>query len=163
MTRIPGTAVYLSATEDGVPSILKLQSLRVRSIAEHVVLLTVAVEHEPQVDEGRRFDVKTYAQGFVRATIRFGYMEDPAVASRSGARCRHARDRPAPSPTRSPYIGRETFIAGKGGRLPPPVEALVAFLARNAKSAIDHFGLPPERVVELGTQHRPIGLTAFRK
>jgi KUP system potassium uptake protein len=151
VTRIPGTAVYLSSIEDGVPSILKLQAHRVRSIAEHVVLLTVLVEHEPQIDEGLRFDVETYAQGFVRITIRFGYMEDPAVPPvLERAVATHAIDCSISDATF--YIGRETFIAGKGGRLPPPVESLVAFLARNAKSAIDHFGLPPDRVVELGTR-----------
>jgi KUP system potassium uptake protein len=151
VTRVPGTAVYLSATEDGVPFILKMQALRVRSIAEHVVLLTVTVEHEPQIDEGRRFDVKTYSQGFVRATIRFGYMEDPAVPPvLERAIAAHAIDCSISDATF--YIGRETFISGKGGRLPSPVESLVAFLARNAKSAIDHFGLPPDRVVELGTR-----------
>jgi KUP system potassium uptake protein len=151
VTRVPGTAVYLSGAEDGVPSILKLQALRVRSIAEHVVLLTVVIEHEPQIDEGRRYDVKTYAQGFVRVTIRFGYMEDPAVPPvLERAIAAHAIGCFIPDATF--YIGRETFISGKGGRLPPVVESLVAFLARNAKSAIDHFGLPPERVVELGTR-----------
>jgi KUP system potassium uptake protein len=151
VTRIPGTAVYLSSTEDGVPSILKLQAHRVRSIAEHVVLLTVLVEHEPQIDEGRRFDIETYAQGFVRITLRFGYMEDPAVPPvLERAIAAHTIDCSISDATF--YIGRETFIAGKGGRLPPIVESLVAFLARNAKSAIDHFGLPPDRVVELGTR-----------
>jgi KUP system potassium uptake protein len=29
---------------------------------------------------------------------------------------------------------------------------LYAFMARNARSATDFFGLPPNRVVELGTQ-----------
>jgi K+ transporter len=32
----------------------------------------------------------------------------------------------------------------------PLAESLFAFLARNAKSAVDHFGLPVDRVVELG-------------
>jgi KUP system potassium uptake protein len=48
------------------------------------------------------------------------------------------------------YVGRETFLAGKGGRMKPMAESLFSLLSRNAKSAIDHFGLPPERVVELG-------------
>ena len=34
----------------------------------------------------------------------------------------------------------------------PLAERLFALLSRNAKSAIDHFGLPAERVVELGVR-----------
>jgi KUP system potassium uptake protein len=50
------------------------------------------------------------------------------------------------------YVGRETFVAGRGGIMRPLAESLFAFLSRNAKSAIDHFGLPVERVIELGTR-----------
>jgi KUP system potassium uptake protein len=150
VARVPGAAVYLTTTE-GVPPLLKMQSLRVRSIAEHVVLLTVVVEHEPQVEEARRCEVETLSHGFVRAVIRFGYMENPDVppvleralaANASGFPIRDATF----------YVGRETFIAGEGGRLGTLSESLFAFLSRNAKSAIDHFGLPVERVVELGTR-----------
>jgi KUP system potassium uptake protein len=34
----------------------------------------------------------------------------------------------------------------------PLREALFAFLSRNARSATTYFGIPPERVVEIGMQ-----------
>jgi KUP system potassium uptake protein len=50
------------------------------------------------------------------------------------------------------YLGRETFIAGKGGKMGVLSESLFAFLARNARSATSWFGIPPDQVVELGMQ-----------
>lgn len=50
------------------------------------------------------------------------------------------------------FIGRETFVAGRGGKMGVFSEGLFAFLARNAKSASGWFAIPPEQVVELGMQ-----------
>jgi KUP system potassium uptake protein len=150
VARARGAAVYFSATR-GVPPILRTQALRTRSIAENVVLLTVLIEHEPQVDESRRCELEALGHGFARAVIHFGYMENPdvpPVLERTLAT--YLAGFPISDATF--YVGRETFVAGKGGTMPPLAEALFAFLARNAKSATDHFGLPVERVIEFGTR-----------
>jgi KUP system potassium uptake protein len=150
VARVPGAAVYLSATE-GIPLFLEMQARRVRSLAEHIALLRVIIEHEPVVDEAKRCEVETLSHGFVRAVVRFGYMENPNVPPvLERGLAANAAGFPVADATY--YVGRETFIGGKGGRLGPVAESLFAFLARNAKSAIDHFGLPVERVVELGTR-----------
>jgi KUP system potassium uptake protein len=147
VARVSGTAIYLSPSTE-VPFTLVMQSKRVRSIADHVVLLRVVIEHEPQVAEARRVEVEKLEQGFARITLHFGYMENPAIPPVLEAAVEHAGLPRIDDATY--YIGRETFLSGKGGRMKPLAESLFAFLARNAKSAIDHFGLPPERVVELG-------------
>jgi KUP system potassium uptake protein len=36
--------------------------------------------------------------------------------------------------------------------MPRMQQAVFAFLSRNARNATDYFGLPPEQVIELGTQ-----------
>jgi KUP system potassium uptake protein len=128
-----------------------MQAKRLRSLAQHVVLLTALVEHEPQVTEDRRVSIERHTDGFVRIVIRFGYMENPQVPQALANACSHealgfmATDAIF-------YVGRETFIEEEGGIGRPLAEAFVAFLARNATSAVDHFGLPAERVVELGTR-----------
>jgi KUP system potassium uptake protein len=146
--RVPGTAVYLSPL-DGIPFFLATQAKRLRSVAENVVLVRVHIEHEPQVPEGKRFSVEKLDAGFARVSLHFGYMENPEVPRLIEAALASAKaDIPLGDATY--YVGRETFIAGKGGRMGPTSESLFALLSRNAKSAIDHFGLPAERVLELG-------------
>jgi KUP system potassium uptake protein len=150
VARVPGTAIYLSTTK-GVPHVLRMQAERVRSIMKHVVLLTVVIDHEPQVKEEGRYQVEPLAHGFFRVTLHFGYMEIPAVP-RVLARAVEESGAPLRLDDATYYVGRETFICGRQGKMGPVTEGLFSFLSRNAKSAIDHFGLPPERVVELGTR-----------
>ena len=50
------------------------------------------------------------------------------------------------------YLGRETLITGKGKGMAPWRKRLFRFLSRNARSATDFFSIPPNRVVEIGTQ-----------
>ena len=50
------------------------------------------------------------------------------------------------------FLGRETFMATERGQMGRASESVFAFLVRNATPADRHFQIPPERVVELGTQ-----------
>jgi KUP system potassium uptake protein len=50
------------------------------------------------------------------------------------------------------FLGRETLLtSGKSG-MQSWRKALFAYMSRNARPATAFFGIPPERVVELGTQ-----------
>jgi KUP system potassium uptake protein len=149
VARAPGTGIYLSTTR-GVPHTLAMQADRLRSIMERIVLLTVVVEHEPQIDDARRYEVESLTLGFVRVLVHFGYMENPLVP-RALERALKASGVGVPLDDATYYVGRETVVAGKGGRMGRVSEGLFAFLARNASSAIAQFGLPLDQVVELGT------------
>jgi KUP system potassium uptake protein len=150
VARVPGTAIYLSTTRE-VPYDLAMQARRIRSIMKDVVLLTVAIEHEPQVQETHRHEVESLGNGFVRVTIHFGYMEIPEVPP-ALTRALEQSGIPLRLDDATYCVGRQTFIAGKGGKMGRLGESLFAFLSRNAKSAVDHYGLPAERVVELGSR-----------
>ena len=50
------------------------------------------------------------------------------------------------------FLGRETLIGSKQPGMSVRREKLFALLSRNATSATAYFCLPPERVVELGSQ-----------
>jgi KUP system potassium uptake protein len=149
VARAPGTGIYLSTTR-GVPHTLAMQADRLRSIMERIVLLTVVVEHEPQVDDASRYEVESLTLGFVRVLVHFGYMENPLVPPVL-ERALQASGVGVSLDDATYYVGRETVVAGKGGRMGRVSEGLFAFLARNATSAIAQFGLPLDQVVELGT------------
>jgi KUP system potassium uptake protein len=149
--RVQGTAIYLTIN-DGVPHVLAMQAARVRSVMNRIVLLRVHIAHEPQVVGERRHSVEPFDEwGIARVTLRFGYMEIPNVPTElAQALAHHDVDMELAEATY--YIGRETFLAGKGGKMGPIAEGLFAFLSRNATSAVDHFGIAPEQVVEFGTR-----------
>lgn len=150
IVRAPGTAIYLTGTH-GVPRTLSMQAERTRSVMEHIVLLTVTVDHEPRVADDRRYEIERVAGGLVHVILHFGYMEPPRVPHALEQALRGAKLDIALDDV-TYFVGRATFVAGSGGEMKPFEERLFAFLARNAKGAIDHFGLPEERVIELGVR-----------
>jgi KUP system potassium uptake protein len=104
-------------------------------------------------------------QGFWRIEAHYGFMETPNVpellhyAKRHGLRAKQLDT--------TFYLGRERIIiAGTGvhkagARRAPNPDALkmarwrkkiFMIMSRNARSATEFFGIPPNRVVELGAQ-----------
>jgi KUP system potassium uptake protein len=49
-------------------------------------------------------------------------------------------------------LGHETFVERNAGEMSRVKQAIFSFLSRNARNATDYFGLPPQQVLELGTQ-----------
>jgi len=48
------------------------------------------------------------------------------------------------------YVGRASFVGTRAGEMGRLGEGLFALIARNARPLTDHFGIPPQQVVELG-------------
>jgi KUP system potassium uptake protein len=148
--RVAGTAVFLTAHSGGVPVLLLHHFKHNQALHERVVLLTIASDQTPYVRPADRMAVQTLDHGFYRFVARFGYMETPNVpdllraAGSAGLQIDLART--------TYYLGRETLIAGKGGGMNRWRKYLFAFISRNSTSATAYFGIPPNRVVELGMQ-----------
>ena len=49
------------------------------------------------------------------------------------------------------FLGHETIVASGDSRLPPWRERLFAVLHRNAATPVRYFGLPRDRIVQIGT------------
>jgi KUP system potassium uptake protein len=145
--RIPGTAIILSANPEGTPPVLTTQVRRIRALREHVVLLTVTTSHVPYVKAQDRVRTEDLGNGFHRVWIQAGFMEKPHVPQLLAS-----AHLPVDLQDATYFLGRETFLAGKGGKMGVVSESLFAFLARNSKSPTQWFSIPPDQVVELGMQ-----------
>jgi KUP system potassium uptake protein len=148
--RPQGTAVYLTAFSGNAPNCL-LHNLKHNEVLhEQVVLLTVQVPDEPYVPPNARAEVKHLGKGVHHVTLRYGFMEQPDVPRDLAP----LSDRGVPvDPMRTSYfIGRTSFVAAEKPLLPRWQEKLFLALARLASSAGDFFGLPTNRVVELGSR-----------
>jgi KUP system potassium uptake protein len=145
--RIPGTAIILSANPEGTPPVLTTQVRRIRALREHVVLLTVSTAHVPYVNAGDRVRTEDLGNGFYRVWIQAGFMEKPHVPELLAS-----ANLPVDLDDATYFLGRETFLAGKGGKMGVLSESLFAFLARNSTSPTHWFSIPPDQVVELGMQ-----------
>jgi KUP system potassium uptake protein len=148
--RVKGTAVFMTQDAEGTPMALLHQLKHNQVLHEQVVLLTIMTLNEPIVDEEQRVTVVQLHAGFWRVIARYGFMETPNVpevmkrAAAQGLATYRGRT--------SYFLGRETFIATGRSKMPHWRRALFVFLARNARSPTEFFGIPPNEVVELGAQ-----------
>ncbi|MES1172172.1 MAG: potassium uptake protein [Bacteroidota bacterium] len=147
--RVKGTAVFLTSTPRGIPNVLLHHFKHNKVLHEQVVILSVVTDTVPEVPRADRLRFKSFGQGFWALTAHYGFMETPNVPDLLGL-CVHDGLR-VDSDT-SYYVGRETLLITRDRNLAFWRKGLFRFLSRNARSASDFFALPPNRVVEIGTQ-----------
>jgi KUP system potassium uptake protein len=149
-TRVAGTAIFLAARTDVVPGPLLHSLKHYKVMHERVVLTSITVEGVPFVPPERRVEVNKLGKGFFEVKIRYGFFETPDVP-RALERCR-ALGLALDPDTSTFFLGRETLVPGEHPDLQSWRIALYTWLASNALAPAGYFQLPPNRVVELGTQ-----------
>jgi len=102
------------------------------------------------VDDDQRLSVSELGHGLYRVVLRYGFTEDPDIPSGLAMAREHGLTF-KPMET-SYFLGRETLIASKNPGMALWREHLFSVMSRNVRSATSFFGLPPNRVVELGAQ-----------
>lgn len=148
--RVPGTAVFMSSTPGGVPSALLHNIKHNKVLHERVVVLTVAIQDVPYVDEAERATAKQFGEGFYKVQLRYGFLEETDVpaALKNLELC----GAPFEMMKTSFFLSRQTLIASSKPGMAIWREKLFAWMLRNAASAMEFFRLPTNRVVELGSQ-----------
>ncbi|MDE3153855.1 MAG: potassium transporter Kup [Acidobacteriota bacterium] len=148
--RVPGTAVFMTGSPDGVPVALQHNLRHNKVLHERVLLLTVLTEDIPRVPRDERVEVQPLEAGFYRVTAHYGFMQDPnAVEVLTRAR---ARGLDVDMSDVTFFLGRETLLPSAKPEMARWRYRLFAFMSRNARHATNFFRIPTERVVELGMQ-----------
>jgi len=148
--RVPGTAVFMDRTPEATPHALLHNLKHNKVLHERVVLLTVLTEEKPHVAEQNRIEVIPRRHGVYRIVLRYGYMENPDIPKAlSAVQAPGLEFKPMET---TYFLGRETLLATKNPGMAIWREHLFSWMSRNALSAAYFFDLPPNRVVELGTQ-----------
>jgi KUP system potassium uptake protein len=149
--RVRGTAVFLSASADTIPSALLHNLKHNQVLHERVMILTVLVEDVPYVAEPKRIEVHDAGEGFYRVILHYGFMEEVDIP-RDLVRIETA-GAPFNMMSTSFFLGRQKLIAS---RERPGMaiwrEGLFAWMMKSSESAMEFFKLPTNRVVELGSQ-----------
>ncbi|MCX9155222.1 potassium transporter Kup [Niveibacterium sp. 24ML] len=150
LARVPSAAVFLSPRCDTVPRAL-LHNLKHNMVMhETTVFVSVAFMQQPRVPDSQRVLVERIAAGCWRVKLYFGFMEEPDVPA-ALEWC--AEQDLALEPMRVSYfLSRETLLPTPGEGMALWRERVFEFMFRNATSAAAFFNLPPNRVVELGSQ-----------
>jgi KUP system potassium uptake protein len=148
--RVAGTAVFLSPRSDSVPGALLHNLKHNKVLHERVIICHVEVDDVPVVRPEKRIDVKKHGKGFFTVTIHHGFFEMPDVptALEDARRFGLALD----VDTATFFIGHETLMVAERSIFSRWRTRLYILLVANALSPAKFFRLPPNRVVELGTQ-----------
>ena len=149
-TRVPGTAVFMTAQPTGTPAALAHNLRYNKVLHQHVVIVTVSTVPTPHVPPEERVTVERVGDDIYNARIHYGFMEDPDVPEVLV----HLRQLGVPIDDQDVtfFLGRETIVVSRRGGMATWREKLFVLMARNAVRATAFFRLPPERVVELGVQ-----------
>ncbi|MEK7403458.1 MAG: potassium transporter Kup [Gemmatimonadota bacterium] len=166
--RVPGTAVFMTSSPDGVPVVLLHHLKHNKVLHEQVILMSIQTQDVPEVGSEERLTHERLEHGFHRVTARYGFMETPDIPEIL-YRLRQLGLRAKQNETTF-YLGHERILVldhARGGpkpdtrRMPEDAEfndmsrwrkKLFVFLQRNARPATEAFGIPPNRVVEMGGQ-----------
>lgn len=147
--RVPGTAVYLTSDQTVVPSALFHNLKHYKVMHERTIFLHVRTEDIPYVARKRRLTLKKLSPEMFDVTVHFGFREEPDVPNALEGLSRFQLEL-IPMQT-SYFVARSTVIEGPGN-LPHWRAALYGWMTRQSEGASTYYNLPPNSVVELGTQ-----------
>jgi KUP system potassium uptake protein len=148
--RVSGTAIYLTGDPKGVPKAMLHNLKHNKVLHELTIVLSVQTVDEPYVDEAARITVNGPAGDIWYVTMSFGFSESPDVPKALAKVVLPGFDN---DPMKTTYfVGREAIVAGKNTGMSRWRKDLFIFLFNNAVSPTHFFSLPPDRVVEIGSQ-----------
>ena len=149
--RVPGTAVFFTREQDGVPASIVDHIKTMGALHEFVICLTVLFDETPRVEPDKRALVQAIGAGITRVVLRFGFIEITDI----GAVLRDLRGLDAGVDLdRAIFFGIRGIVApqSRGRVLPRWRLPIFAFLYRNAVKIVDRFNLPASSVVEVGRE-----------
>lgn len=149
--RVAGTAVFMTSNPKGAPPVLLHHFKHNKMLHEQVILLSIATQHIPEVPRSERImAVNDLGHGFWQVSASYGFMQTPNVLEVLDS-CAEKGLVTNKTDT-SFFLGRETLIITNKRNLALWRKMLFTFMSRNARPANAFFQIPPNRVVELGTQ-----------
>ena len=151
-TRVPGTAVFMTAQTGVVPHALLHNLKHNKVLHERNVFLTVDTMNVPYAPKEKRLKIESIGgEDFYRVVIKFGFMETPDVPLALMRSCDKGGIHFDPMDT-TYFASRETVVASRHRGMPVWRDKLFAVMHRNAAPATGFFRIPGNRLVELGAQ-----------
>ena len=149
-TRVYGTAIFMRGESDGVPHALLHNLSHNKVLHERVVFLTVHIIEEPYVPDAEQVKLTDLGHQCFQLNIYYGFKDEPDIP-RVLQLC-ECLGLPFEMMETSFFIARQTVISTPGSGMASWREHLFVTMSRNARGAADYYQIPPNRVIELGTQ-----------
>jgi KUP system potassium uptake protein len=156
VVRVPGTAVFLNASGATTPLALRSLVEHTHALAGKVLIVSIVSRSVPHVTRDRLFSVERIGPGrcpIVHVVVRSGYRDTNSIPELLQlARKMGFLERNLDLEGASYFISRMSITDTKQADMAAWRKKLFMLMARNAASPIEHFGLPLERTVLMGSQ-----------
>jgi KUP system potassium uptake protein len=121
-----------------------------RVLHERNIILNIKVKDVPRVPRHERLTIEKVSDGFSRVIAHYGFMETPSIP-KILEHCKR-KDLSIDASASSFFLSRRSLKMTDRSERPKVQERLFIFLAGAAVDATEYFRIPPDRVVEVGTQ-----------
>jgi KUP system potassium uptake protein len=148
--KVAGTAVFLTADPEAAPTALLHSLKHYKVLHDQNVVLTLVTDSTPRVAPAERVTLTPLGKIFTRVIVRFGFMETPNIPKALGLARKQGLTFDIMST--SFFLSRRAVRPDTKSGMPVWQDRLFIILAKNADDASSYFGLPTDRVVEIGTQ-----------
>jgi KUP system potassium uptake protein len=148
--RVSGTAIFLRGESDGVPHAMLHNLKHNRVLHERVIFLTVVMHEVPWIPVAERVKIEDFGNECYQLRVHYGFKDEPDIP-RVLDMCKDFGLEFDMLST-SFFISRQTIISTPGTGMSGWRELLFVTLSRNARGAADYYQIPPNQVIELGTQ-----------
>jgi KUP system potassium uptake protein len=154
--RVPGTAIFLNPGKQTTPLALRAEVEHTHALHDKVVIVSVDSVSVSHVDDADRFAVEWLGQKLFKiryVTYRVGYHDQANVPKALAlARKQGLLDRNLDLEHASYFVSRMTITPTDAPGMSRWRKTLFIMMARNATSPIEHFRLPSNRTVMMGSQ-----------
>lgn len=148
---IPGTAIYMASDPDMLPPAFARNLKHNKVMHSRVIVLSIITSDVPRLRKSDRATVDAFPENIYRVRCKFGFMETPLITEIIAAVRLKGLDVDLADVTF--VLGRETLIASrKVGGMAVWREHIFSLMSRNAARATQFFQIPPDQVIEIGSQ-----------
>ena len=149
--RVEGTAVFMTQEAGLVPHALLHNLKHNRVLHERVVFLTAIARNVPHVDPEDMAEVTNLEEGCHQVVVRLGFQDAYDVNAIFDVLAR-LYDLELVVNECSFFLSRQNILAQTGQGMWRWRQRMFGWMLRNAQPASDFFRIPPNRVIEIGTQ-----------
>ncbi len=156
IVRVPGLAVFPNPGRETTPLALRAEVEHNHTLHDKVLIVSVETISIPNCDKPDRFSVEILGHGLLKVihvTVRCGYQDRHDIpAALREARKRGLLQRNLDLEHASYFVSRITIKETHAPGMSHWRKSLFLAMARNAASPIEHFALPVDRTVTMGSQ-----------
>jgi KUP system potassium uptake protein len=151
--RVEGAAIYMYSNSKGTPPALRYNIKHNKVIHENVIILIVQnTDEKPFVPFNERVETESLGEGFYRTTIHNGFAQGVHIPYL----LKQVEDQEweLDLDEVTYFLGRERILPTekRSSSMAKWRDHLFGYMSRNEQPATKFFGLPANRVVEIGTQ-----------